>query len=280
MPNISILLPACHAEATIARAVQSVLLQSESDWELVVISDDGCDYRSLLAAKEIEDRRIQFVSTGRVKSGAAHALNVGLRAAQGLYVARICADDTYVPHRLEQMLPFAKEHGVVSCGLQLRSDTQPELGTVGQGGNVRLLGPDYKLVNLSADGMILYNREQFPFRFDDTLDLMSDFEFILQIFEKTDAICHLPDPLYHYYKHPASLSHSPYMRHIRAKSELLSRIRRGHYDFACEHVREGMGQFLEYSLIAEKYYEDQQHTVLFEHVIADVMQAQPTALAS
>ena len=48
--TVSVVIPAYRAQATIARAVESVLAQSVSDWEGVVVSDDGTDYEATLRA--------------------------------------------------------------------------------------------------------------------------------------------------------------------------------------------------------------------------------------
>src|SRR5690348_11177775 len=84
---ISVVIPAYHAAATIARAVTSLLRQTWTDWEGIVVSDDGTDYAAVLRRAGIADERLRFVSTGRVGSGCHRARNVGLAAARGELIA-------------------------------------------------------------------------------------------------------------------------------------------------------------------------------------------------
>ena len=119
---VSVVIPACAAETTIARCVASLLAQSWTDWEAIVVSDDGRDYAALLAAARIADPRLRFVSTGEVRSGCHNARNVGLAAARGELVAELDADDLYEPPRLAVLAPLAAEHGAAVDRVRVVSD--------------------------------------------------------------------------------------------------------------------------------------------------------------
>ena len=108
---VSVVIPACAAKTTIARCVASLLAQSWTDWEAIIVSDDGEDYAALLAAVGIVDPRLRFVSTGKVRSGCHNARNVGLAAACGELVAELDADDLYDPPRLAALAPLAAAQG-------------------------------------------------------------------------------------------------------------------------------------------------------------------------
>jgi len=112
-PTVSILIPAYHAEATIARAVGSVLAQDFEDWEIVVASDDGTDYLAVLVKAGIDDPRIRQVATGRHGVGCANARNAALDAAGGSLVTPLDADDVFMPDRLSALVPIAERNGAV-----------------------------------------------------------------------------------------------------------------------------------------------------------------------
>ena len=108
---VSIVVPACAAEATIARAVASLAAQTWPDWEAVVVADDGADYAAVLARAGLADRRLRFVSTGGVRTSCHHARNVGLAAVTGDIVGHLDADDVFAPERLAVLAPLAERHG-------------------------------------------------------------------------------------------------------------------------------------------------------------------------
>jgi len=109
--TVSVVIPAYRAQATIARAVASLVAQRWSDWEGVVVSDDGTDYAVTLRDAGMADERLRFVSTGRIGSGCHRARNVGLAAARGDYIAALDADDLLEPTHLETLLPLAQRAG-------------------------------------------------------------------------------------------------------------------------------------------------------------------------
>jgi len=94
-PAISVLLPVGAARATTVEAVHSVLAQSEPDLELLVI---GRDDVQALRERLPDDARIRLIA--RRAPGIVGALNTGLQAARGRYVARMDDDDVADPHRL------------------------------------------------------------------------------------------------------------------------------------------------------------------------------------
>lgn len=116
-PDISVVMPVYNAAVTLGRAVASVVAQDERSWELVAV-DDGSDDGSpaLLQQAAAQDSRIRVISAPH--GGIVSALNRGLAAARGGYVARMDADDTSRPSRLRlqrQVLDTSREVGLVSC---------------------------------------------------------------------------------------------------------------------------------------------------------------------
>lgn len=121
-PLISVVMPVYQAEATIARAAKSVLDQTWSNLELVLASDDGRDYRTVLAGEGVVDDRIRETSTGGVGTGDWNARNAGLATAAGDLVTIIDSDDAYAPDRLAVMAPLALADGAALDDTQLILD--------------------------------------------------------------------------------------------------------------------------------------------------------------
>ena len=120
-PLVSIIMPAYNAEAYIEEAISSVMAQTVSNWELLVIDDESKDNtKALVAALAEKDSRIRLVSNQQ-NMGVAKTRNVGLGLFRGKYVALLDSDDYWKPQMLEKMIARAEEtHAdIVYCSYEL-----------------------------------------------------------------------------------------------------------------------------------------------------------------
>lgn len=118
-PKISVLLPVYNAENFIAESVQSILDQTEPDFELLVIDDCSTD-RSLEIIKSFQDPRI-ILRKKKKNTGYTESLNWAIDQASGKYIARMDADDVSLPKRFEKQLTFLEQHpDVALCGTDAR----------------------------------------------------------------------------------------------------------------------------------------------------------------
>jgi glycosyltransferase involved in cell wall biosynthesis len=102
--QISILMPARDAAATIDEAVASIVAQSYVDWELIAVDDGSQDETpAILAAWSAREPRIRVLRHDEGR-GIVAALNTALAAARGPVIARMDADDISLPERLERQL--------------------------------------------------------------------------------------------------------------------------------------------------------------------------------
>lgn len=97
-PLVSVVIPAYNREATIARAIDSVLCQSLGDLELIVVDDASTD-RTCEVVAGISDPRVRLLRHDTNRRAAA-ARNTGIRAARGRYVAFLDSDDEWLPDKL------------------------------------------------------------------------------------------------------------------------------------------------------------------------------------
>lgn len=126
--QITILMAACDGHTTIARAAASVLAQRHTDWELIVIADDGADYTPTLANAGIDDPRIRFTATGAPRSGPGAARNIGAGIARGDFICALDADDYWEPGKLTALLPLAAECGLAADNIRVVDETGAEIG--------------------------------------------------------------------------------------------------------------------------------------------------------
>jgi glycosyltransferase involved in cell wall biosynthesis len=101
-PLVSVVIPAYNREATIRAAIESVLRQSWTDYELLVV-DDGSSDNTLAAAAEISDPRLRLIGD-RPNTGAAGARNAGAAAARGTWLAFQDSDDEWLPGKLARQM--------------------------------------------------------------------------------------------------------------------------------------------------------------------------------
>jgi len=102
-PQITVLMPAYNAEKYIAEAIESVLDQSFTDFELLIVNDGSTD-GTLKIAKSFKDQRIVIVN--QANKGVSSALNLGLSYARAPYIARFDADDICLRDRLKIQYEF------------------------------------------------------------------------------------------------------------------------------------------------------------------------------
>lgn len=103
-PTVSILLPAWNAERTLGVALCSLLSQTYSDFEVLLL-DDGSSDGTVAVAQAFADPRVRVVCDGR-RLGLARRLNMGIELAHGRYLARMDADDVSFPERLARQVAF------------------------------------------------------------------------------------------------------------------------------------------------------------------------------
>jgi glycosyltransferase involved in cell wall biosynthesis len=104
-PLISIIMPFLNTENFIGEAIESVISQTESDWELLLI-DDGSIDGSTEIAQEYGDRypdRIRYLEHEHHRNlGASASRNLGGAHARGTYIAYLDSDDLWFSHKLEE----------------------------------------------------------------------------------------------------------------------------------------------------------------------------------
>jgi glycosyltransferase involved in cell wall biosynthesis len=115
--EVSIILPVYNAAHSVKAAVRSCLEQGYRDFELIIIDDGSTDETPVLIREMAgKDKRIKILH--HPHKGIVSALNDGIAAASGIYIARMDADDVMYPERIRRQAEFLDENpqtGLVSC---------------------------------------------------------------------------------------------------------------------------------------------------------------------
>ncbi len=106
-PVVSVILPVYNCPRYVGRAVESILAQTYTDFELIVI-DDGSEDETLAVVSRYTDPRIRLLT--QANRGLAGALNRGIELARGRYIGRQDQDDVAFPERLARQVAFMDAH--------------------------------------------------------------------------------------------------------------------------------------------------------------------------
>ena len=228
MKKISVIMPAYNAEKYINEAIDSILAQTFTDFEFIII-DDGSTDSTCAIVESYSDSRIRFFKNEH-NLGVAATLNRGLDLARGEYIARMDADDISLPTRFEKQAAYMDEHpDVVVLATNVRiigknikawpsSHTNAEL-KVDMLFNCCLCHPT---VMMRAD-IIRHNQ----ILYDDSFNKMEDYELWDRLIQKWDFAC-LRNIEYLYRIHGSQVSKVKndelFNQYIELKIRMLKRL--------------------------------------------------------
>lgn len=111
MPDVSIIMPTYNSARFIKESIDSVLSQTYTNWELLIVDDCSTDetWRELQQISQKENRIHTFRTKKNAGSGIAR--NIGIREAKGRYIAFIDSDDWWYPMKLQKQLDFMYQGG-------------------------------------------------------------------------------------------------------------------------------------------------------------------------
>lgn len=109
MPNVSVILPVYNGEQFLREAVDSILAQTFTDFELLLMNDGSTDGTEAIILS-YTDKRIVYGKNEK-NSGLIFTLNKAVGLARGEYIARMDADDVALPQRLEKQLAHLQNTG-------------------------------------------------------------------------------------------------------------------------------------------------------------------------
>ena len=126
---VSIIMPAHNAAVTIGDSIDSVIKQTYSDWELLIINDCSTDETLTIINKYAEkDKRIKIFKTDKSVGKPFYPRNVGITNANGRFIAFLDSDDIWLATKLEKQIPLFENEkvGIVFSNYEKFSSTQTE----------------------------------------------------------------------------------------------------------------------------------------------------------
>ncbi|MGB3693670.1 MAG: glycosyltransferase [Spirulinaceae cyanobacterium] len=192
MQLISVIIPSYNAEQTIQSTIESVLNQTYSHWELIIVNDGSTD-STLDLVQGIKDERIQIFTYPN--SGPNPTRNRGFSHACGQYISFLDADDQWSSDKLEKQLQAIKDSASAKVAYSW-TNWVDEKGTLIRRGSYKTANGDVfaKLLLIdfieSGSNPLIF-REAFAEAggFDETLPAAQDWDMWLRLAAKYHFVC-------------------------------------------------------------------------------------------
>lgn len=205
-PTVTVLMAVRNGAAFLHEAIESILGQTLSDFEFVIVNDASTDDTRAII-QSYSDRRIHLIENA-TPMGLAASLNRGLDIARGTYIARMDCDDVSFAHRLERQVQFLEtHHDVCVCGSWaelIDEDNRPQgLRRKPSGDEIRA---GYWLTSPIIHPSAIIRRAQLGnMRYDVSSSCTEDYDLWFRIARRC-KVDNIPEPLLHYRVHAKSVS--------------------------------------------------------------------------
>lgn len=204
LPLISVILPVYNCENYIEDAVYSILDQTITDFELIIIDDASTD-KTLKIINKLDEPRIKIV-TKRQNSGLIHSLNLGFEMSKGKYIARMDGDDISVPNRFEKQLDILENNpDIIVCGSWIQHFGKSEITVKHKENHNEIVAQ--MLLNCSLSmGSAMFNREVLSvYKFNESKKHVEDYDFWSRV-AWIGKFYNIQEVLYYYRVHERQVS--------------------------------------------------------------------------
>ena len=183
MSLVSVIIPVYNGDRYIEEAIDSILMQTYPDWEIIIVDDGSTDNTPNI----IEKYGDYLKYFRQANQGVAASRNLGLSKARGEYIAFLDQDDVFLPHKLETQVNVLVENpglGMVNSGWEI----------IDRNGNFRAaVEPWQQIPQLSCQdlivwkpvflGAMLFRKSwlQGTLRFDTSLEQTPDVDLVLKL---------------------------------------------------------------------------------------------------
>lgn len=125
---VSIIMPAYNCEAFIKESIESVIAQTYSDWELIIVNDCSTDNTQAVIT-EFSDTRITLINN-KVNQGVANSRNIAIEKAEGRFIAFLDSDDLWYNTKLEKQVMALDKAGANAVCSHSSYERIDELGCI------------------------------------------------------------------------------------------------------------------------------------------------------
>ena len=221
-PRVSVVMPAYNSEKYIGEAIESILNQTFTDFELIVLNDspDNKELESIVKKYANKDKRVKYVKNSK-NIGIPKSRNKLLKLTKGEYIACMDSDDISLPERFEKQIEYMNAH--------------PECGVLGTW--FQLFGKDttivrhpkyIKILNLLhnqhvGNPTVMMRKsviDKYDLKYDEDYNYCEDYELWSRMIFVTE-IHNLPEILLKYRWHGTNVS----IEHSKKQSDLTNTVK-------------------------------------------------------
>lgn len=216
---VSVIMPSWNTGRFIAKSIQTVLAQTYTNWELLIVDDCSTDDTDKIVAT-FSDPRIRYFKNVK-NSGAALTRNRAIREAHGEWIAFLDSDDLWEPQKLEKQLTFMNENGYVFSYheyVKIDEDDNPL--------NIYVSGPDIvtkqRMYNYGYPGCLtfMYSAKTMGLIQIKDIKKNNDYAILLKLCKKADCYL-LKENLAKYRIRKKSISHDKLSKKLKSHYDLF-----------------------------------------------------------
>ncbi|MEW6008112.1 MAG: glycosyltransferase [Candidatus Omnitrophota bacterium] len=240
LPKVSVIISAYNAQKYLKEALDSILNQTFSEFELIIINDGSTDKTGVML-REVTDKRVT-VFNNLSNIGLTKSLNNGLKLARGEYIARMDLDDISLPQRLQLQVEFLENHpsfGLVGTAVVQIDEMGKEIAKINLFTESEQIKKELMLGNQFYHGSIMFRRTclEKVGLYREEFKYAQDYDLYLRIAEYFD-LANLPDFLYKWRLIDNSISiekKSQQDKYAALARECAKRRRKGRDDLVILH---------------------------------------------
>lgn len=219
---VSIIMPSWNTAKFIAESIQSVINQTYTNWELLIVDDCSTDKTDRVVEPFLIDARIKYFKNEK-NSGAALTRNRAMREAKGEWIAFLDSDDLWMPEKLERQIGFMQEHGHVLSFTEYEKIDEEDHPL-----NIYVSGPDIvnrrKMYRYDYIGQLtmMYSAKYFGLIQIKDIKKNNDYAIRLQLYKKNGTEAHLlKENLAKYRVRKKSISHDKLSKKLKSHYDLF-----------------------------------------------------------
>ena len=222
---VSIVVPVYNATSYLIECIESVLNQTDSDWELLLVNDGSTDDSELICESYAE-RFDQVFVFNQENKGVSCARNLGICKAEGEFLCFLDADDWLEPNYLERLKFILQDADMAVCGVD-QYDEPPLMAEVISLEKIKRHPSIYAkngYTNYSINRLYLMRIiQQYALRMSETMRRAEDACFVMDYLQHCNKIAVTGEILYHYRQVDSSAMHRFYEGVCRDEGLLMAR---------------------------------------------------------
>ena len=253
MCDISIILPSYNGEKYLAEAIESVINQTFTRWELILVDDSSMDSTLEIMEHYAQlDNRIKIIHNER-NLNLPNSLNVGFDNSNGTYLTWTSDDNIYDCTALSEMFDYLERHPNMRmvCADMRYIDSDGKFTR-----NAPIYDAEKFWYNNNVGACFMYRREVLECvgKYNNTLFGIEDYDYWIRVIKKFGFIHRIEKKLYSYRIHGGSLSNTRFFD-IKKK---LNGVRLANLDFICSQLHnESDLMGLYFDLLISEYEKDE-----------------------